>query len=160
MSSYNSLAKKYDNRYTSLVGWQPLSGAYDFYWSDININYISSQVTFLLKKSGYHIKVTDEVIGGIMSDIIRSQNPKIGDIYTRYIIPDEEGRDDIASMTNQVITVIVNNILSEQETIRLNSRLTIWSTVLGDFNKEGLRSHDILKTKENDYIKGVFNMNY
>ena len=79
---------------------------------------------------------------------------------TRYIVPNKVARDDLNSFNNQVITVIVNTILDEYETTKLNQRLSIWNTVYGDFNVEGLRAHSKIRYKENDYLKGVFMENY
>lgn len=156
------MSNLYDWNYYRYAGWEETANGagYKFYFSQENVNFISSQVTKVLKSFGHDIVVSPNVIGGVMSDIRSAQNPKIGDIYTRYIIPQEEPRNDAKSMTEQVINVIVNQILGEKQQECCNSKLSIWSTVLGDFNAEGLRSHSIIKTKQNDYIKGIFMENY
>jgi hypothetical protein len=41
-----------------------------------------------------------------------------------------------------------------------NKKLTIWTTVLGDFNEHGLRSYAPIKIRENNINKVRFNMNY
>lgn len=151
-----------DSNYYRYVGWpQTANGAgYKFLFSAENVQYISRQVAQTLAKFGLDVRVSPRVIGGVLSNLFENSNPKIGDIYTRYIIPQEEPRNDVASITNQAITVLVNNILVEKQQIACNSQLNIWSTVLGDFNPQGLRSYAPLKTKQNDYIKGVFIENY
>lgn len=158
----NFVGDKYDNRYTSLVGWeQTANGAgYRYFFSAENMEFISGQITEKLRSFGLNIRVTDEVIGGVMSDIIRSQNPKIGDIHTRYIIPQEDPRNDAKSMTEQTINVIVNQILGEHDQACCNGKLSIWSSVLGDFNTHRLRSYSTIRKKNNDYIKGFFMENY
>ena len=41
-----------------------------------------------------------------------------------------------------------------------NKKLSIWDSVLGDFNEKGLRGHDIIKIKKNRPQPMMFNMNY
>jgi hypothetical protein len=157
----NFVGEKYDNRYTSIIGWAQNTNneGYRAFFSRENMSFISEQITRILRQYGLgNIKVSDRVIGGAMSDIIRSQNPILGDIITRYTIPHE--RDDLKSMTDQTITVIVNQIVSEHEQMKCNSKLNIWSSLLGDFNVYQIRAHPIIKTKDNTYMKGVFMYNY
>ncbi len=157
------LGQKFDNRYQNYVGWDKYatwSNPNKYFFSRENMDNISKEITTRLKNTGQTIRVTDRVIGGVMSNVSLNNNPKTGDIYSRYIIPDSAPRNDIASLNEQTITVIVNTILDEYETTKLNQRLSIWNTVYGDFNPEGLRAHSILKTKQNDYLKGVYMMNY
>jgi hypothetical protein len=157
------VGNKYDNRFLSNVGWSASSidgQGYRLFFSKDNMKFLSEQITQLLKKNGQNMKVTDEVLGGVMSDVFRDNSPHIGDIYSLFTIPDRYGRDDVHQMNTRTIFIIVNTILDEIQTIHYNRSLTVWSTVLGDFNEQGLRSHDILKTKENDIMKGWFMTNY
>ena len=154
------LGAEYDNHYTSLVGWDPVDSGYRIYFSRDNIRNISEAITRILRQAGHSIVVTDQVIGGVMSDVMRNNDPVIGDIYTRYVIPNTTARDDVGQMNQRVINTIVNTILDEYETTKINQSLSVWTNVLGDFNTHGLRAHPILRTKENDYIKGVFMENY
>jgi hypothetical protein len=157
------VGNSFDTRFLSVAGWDQTSQSsenYKWFFCRDNVNYISAEITRLLAGSGYQVRVTDEVIAGVMSNVAQNNNPVVGDIFTRYVVPNKTARDDIVNMNQQVITVIVNTILNEMETTKLNQRLSIWSTVYGDFNTEGLRAHSIIRKKENDYIKGVFSMNY
>lgn len=153
---------QYDSRYMGPVGWdQSAVGAgYRYFFSDVNMALVSSRVTDILSQYGYDVRMTPRTIGGVMSDVFKNNNPKIGDIRTRYVIPDAKPRNDVENLTEQAINILVNAYLDEQDTLKINSSLSVWTTVLGDFNGEGLRAHPILKTKENDYIKGVFMENY
>jgi hypothetical protein len=159
----NFVGEQYDNRFLSYVGWEKDNvnrASYLYFFSKENMASLSREITRRLMTTGKEFRVTDRVIGGVMSDIARSNNPVIGDIQTRLVVPAEKPRDDIENMNSQVVTVIVNTILDEYETTVYNGRLSVWSTVYGDFNKEGLRAHSVIRKKENDYIKGVFSMNY
>lgn len=152
----------YDFRNQAYAGWSQTSntsGVYRYFFSKENIANLSKEITELLKSTGLLIRVSDRVIGGVMSNIAANFNPRTGDIYTRYTIPTEP-RDDLKNMNDQVVTVILNTIREEFAQQNCNSKLNIWTTVLGDFNPKGLRSHSYLKTKERDYLKGVFSMNY
>jgi hypothetical protein len=59
-----------------------------------------------------------------------------------------------------VVNVIVNTIVNEEDARKWNESLNIWDTVYGDFNRRGLRAHAVIRKKDNDYLKGQFNMNY
>jgi hypothetical protein len=155
---------KYDNHYLANVGWEKINETntgYRLFFSIENINRISLKICKVLREAGHNIVVTPEVITGVMSDVIgRKNTPQIGDIYTRYIIPLEDPRNDISDLNDRVVNIIVNTIINEQDQIKWNESLTIWDTVLGDFNRQKLRSHSIIRKKDNDYMKGQFNFNY
>jgi hypothetical protein len=155
---------KYDNHYLANVGWEKINETntgYRLFFSLENINRISLKICKLLREAGHNIVVTPEVIAGVMSDVIgRKNTPQIGDIYTRYTIPLEDPRNDISDLNDRVVNIIVNTIVNEQDQIKWNESLTIWDTVLGDFNRQKLRSHSIIRKKDKDYMKGQFNLNY
>jgi hypothetical protein len=158
--------EKYDNRYTSLVGWDMTADSagagYKFFFSQETVDFIGSEITRVLKGFGMDIRVAPHVIGSAMSDVIRAQNPVLGDIHTRYTMPKDPPRNDARSMINEVINVIVNQILTEQQVACSNAKLSVWSSVLGNFNAHGLRQYSLIDApiKRNDIIKGVFMMNY
>jgi hypothetical protein len=41
-----------------------------------------------------------------------------------------------------------------------NSKLSAWTTILGDFNEHGLRRHAPIKLREKRPMPMAFNMNY
>lgn len=145
-----------DFRQLAYVGWQG-NAVSRYFFSPENTARLRAGIASFL---GPHVHVGDQVLYGVMSNIAANWNPRTGDIYTRYVIPAAEPRDDLENMNGQVVTVIVNAIRQETEQRELNGRLSVWDSVLGDFNRHGLRAHPILKTKENDYMKGMFSMNY
>ena len=152
-----------DFRSLAYAGWDKTaqtSAVYQYYFSAENIAYLSALITELLKSTGQTIRVADRVIAGVMSNVAANFNPKTGDIYSRYVIPDKEPRDDLKNMNQQVVTVVVNTVREELDQQRFNSKLSVWNSVLGSFNAGGLRAHPVLKTKERDYMKGMFSMNY
>lgn len=153
----------YDTNYTSKVGWESINETntgYRLFFSKENMDRISKVVSAKLFESGYRIVVTPRVIGGVMSDIINSHTPIIGNIYSMYTIPGEQPRNDIANLNDRVVNVIVSTIINEEDVKKWNESLSIWDTVYGDFNRKGLRAHSIIRKKENDILKGQFNLNY
>lgn len=153
----------YDNHFLSNVGWEAINETntgYRMFFSKENMDRISCLITKKLALAGLHMVVTPRVIGGIMSDILRAHTPEIGDMYTQYTIPAEQPRNDLANLNERVVNVIVNTIVNEEDARKWNESLNIWDTVYGDFNRRGLRAHSIIRKKDNDMLKGQFNMNY
>jgi len=58
------------------------------------------------------------------------------------------------------MNIIISQIKNQTEMEEQNKKLTVWSTLLGDFNKEGLRSHPPIKIRRNHPQYMAFNMNY
>ena len=160
---YTFVGEEYDNHYLSNVGWGVTNSSqpgYRIFFSKENMDHLYNTIHTKLKKQGYNIVVTHKVIGGVMSDILRTHTPEIGDVYDIYQIPADTIRNDVKNMNDRVINVIVSTIIDEEESKRWNESLSVWDTVLGDFNRQGLRAHSIIRKKENDYMKGQFNLNY
>lgn len=86
--------------------------------------------------------------------------PKTGDIYGRYIFDVAFDRDDYTAITDQVISLLVSGIGTQIGMEQYNETLSVWTTVLGDFNDHGLRSHPVLKTKERRPDPFLISMRY
>lgn len=96
-----------------------------------------------------------------MSNVYRfGTRTNIGDIYSRFIIPQEQSRNDMRTIVNQTINIIVSNIKNQMGMEEANKKLTVWTTLLGDFNKEGLRAHGHIKLRRKHPQYMAFNMNY
>jgi hypothetical protein len=157
------VGNQYDDHYLSNVGWDVISQdntGYRLFFSKENMTRISKEITQQLIKAGYPMIVTNDVISGVMSGILRNHTPTIGDIYTQYTIPQNIPRNDIANLNSRVVNTIVSTIINEQDMKKWNESLNIWDTVYGDFNRKGLRAHSIIRKRDNDYLKGQFNLNY
>lgn len=128
------------------------------------VSTISRKLTQLLRgvnKDNRPIIVSDENIINIMDSIYRNYRPLTGDIYTRYIIPNGQNSDDYTqSIIDQTIQVIYAQVKTDLEMEQQNAELSVWTTVLGTFNDNGLRSHDVIYTKEKRPQPMMFNMNY
>ena len=154
---------QYDTNNLTYVGWDTTIQGYSnykYYFTRENMENISKTITKKLEDAGYYYIVSYDVIGGVMSDMMKYHTPEIGDIYTQYTIPQQKVRDDIQNLNSRVINLIVNSIIDEENARQWNESLDVWDTVYGDFNRRGLRAHSIIRKKDNDYMKGQFNTNY
>jgi hypothetical protein len=127
---------------------------------------VSKTVTKILKGTlpNQDIIIADHVICDVLSNIYQNYIPQVGDIYSRYIIPldGQSGCDWMGNIIQQAIQVMVSNVKNTYDMERQNKDLTIWTTVLGDSNKHGLRSHAPIKIrKRNTNNRGMVSfMNY
>ena len=146
------------------VGWKQSEQDFDkVFFSIDTVNKISDRLKELLKclrKDCRPIIVTNKVISHMMSEVFRKNRPQLGDMYTMFTIPPEKFRNDLETMSDMVVEIIFNTIKTEYEIEQNNKGLTIWTSVLGDFNKHGLRQFSKIKINEKNINKVRFNMNY
>ena len=132
-------------------------------YSKGNINKISCKITELLmgvNKDNRPIVVPDKTICSVMSAVYENFRPETGDIYTRYNIPKAREPDFIQRMIDQVINIITTDVKVNLGIDECNRNLSIWTTVLGDFNLHNLRSHSKIKLRERRPQPMAFQMNY
>jgi len=103
---------------------------------------------------------SDRVIVTALFGVKNVYVPKTGDIYGRFIVVDENLRNDYGSIVDQTISLLVRGISTDLGMIENNNKLSIWTTVLGDFNEHGLRSHPVIKTRDRRPDPYLFNMKY
>jgi len=153
-----------DENFYRYVGWSVSQGELDKrFFSEVTVRDISNKLTELLKclrKDGRPIVVADRVIAHMMSEVFYKNRPQLGNGYFMYNIPAAEPRNDYETMKEMVIEMIFNTIKTEYQMDENNRKLTIWTSVLGDFNKHGLRQYTNLKINEKNINKMRFNMNY
>jgi len=157
----------YDTSYNAFVGWEnTIAGdcMVNTLFSEQNIMSLQNAIKDALHgvdPTGKSIIVTPEQITGVLSTTYRnSTRPNIGDIHSRFIVPQNEPRCDLRSINNQTMNIIIRTIRDEIETAENNKKLSIWSTVYGDFNKEGLRAHPPIKIRRKHPQYMAFNMKY
>ena len=133
-------------------------------FSDTTVRDIAKKITELLH--GAHpekrpIIVPNETITNVLSAIYGNFRPATGDIYSRYIITSEENHiSPFRKIIDQTIATIVGDVRNYYDSLNYNKGLTIWTTLLGDFNKHGLRSHEPIYTRQKRPDTMQFNMNY
>ena len=127
-------------------------------FSTKNINKVSSTISDLLvgvDSKNRKIIVPDKTIASIMSSVYDNFKPTRSDMYSTY-----ENNSDLSRVNNQVINIIVSDIKNNIGMEECNNKLSIWTTVLGDFNEHGLRQHSGIKIREKRPDPMLFNMNY
>ena len=156
--------KVMNENFYRFIGWSQSEQEFDkVFFSIQNLRSISERLKDLLKclrKDGRPMIVADRVIAHIMSEVFSKNRPQLGDIYTIFNVPAAEPRNDLKTMNDMVVQIIFNNIKTEYEMEENNRGLTVWTTVLGDFNKHGLRQYTDIKLNEKNINKVRFNMNY
>jgi len=127
-------------------------------FSTTNINKVSSKISELLVGVDFKnrkIIVPDKTIGSVMSSVYNNFKPTRSDMYSTY-----ENNSDLSRVNDQVINIIVSDVKNNIEMEEYNNKLSIWTTVLGDFNEHGLRQHSGIKIRERRPDPMLFNMNY
>ena len=151
-----------DQNYSRYMGWEEFGGLKEYY-SQETVKLISKKVSELLQgvdPRNRKIVVPDQTIINVMNGIEASYRPPTGDIYGRYNVPDSSQLDQIQDMINQTIELITSDVRNNLEMDENNSKLTAWTTVYGDFNDHGLRSHAPIKVRNRRPAPMQFNMNY
>jgi hypothetical protein len=154
------------------VGWDTTithgnaftTNCYRNLFSDETMDMISNTITESLDgvdSRGRKIKVSKQAIRDLLNSVYQENMSRgVGDIFSRYQVVNEESRDDYRDMIHRTIEIAVSQIRTQLEMEENNNKLSIWNTVLGDFNENGLRSHAPIKTRKKKPDSMLFNMNY
>ena len=132
-------------------------------FSPENIEQMSRKITQLLQgvdEKNRKIVIPKKTICSILSNINDNYRPEIGCIYSRFTQPESGSGNDTQNIINQAINVIVTDVRVNMGMEQANSKLSIWTTVLGDFNEHNLRSHSKIKLREKRPQPMMFNMTY
>jgi hypothetical protein len=135
--------------------------SFEALFNDENVQHYQSIIRELLKGvSSRPILVSLDTIKSVLWQCYESRNPLVGDPYSRYIQASNVNRTDLEDIVNRTINIIVSQIRNEYGMIENNKKLTKWTTVLGDFNAAGLRSHPPLKIRSKKPETMQFHMKY
>ena len=154
-----------DDNYFRYIGWKGGDDYIKKYFSDKTVRVISAKITDLLTGVDPHgrpILIPDKTILSVMSEIYKSYRPPVGDIHSRYIIPPKRSAGDnyIQTMIDQTIEVITSDIRNSIGMEENNKKLTIWTTLYGDFNKHGLQQTSQIKIRNKHPDHFQFHMRY
>lgn len=153
-----------DNNERRYVGWYETkkdNTCIEGYFSESTVNYISQTITNnLMGLSDRKIVVPHDKIYNVLSQLFHTNRPKVGDIHSRYIIPDNMPNDVIQNLILRTIELITQTVRNELEIEAHNRTLTKWTTLYGDFNKHGLRQHAPIRISNKHPKLMTFNMNY
>ena len=150
-----------ENRYR-YIGWDNSIDFNKEYYSEKTIKLISEKISKLLDgidEKGRKIIIPDKTISHVMSSVHNNYKPNVGDIHSRYII-ESDYNNMYQNMIERTIDLIVSDVKNHELTRQNNEKLTIWTTVLGDHNEHGLRSHDIIKIRNKHPQRMAFFENY
>jgi hypothetical protein len=128
-----------------------------FFFSKPVVQRISNEITKRLKgvhEDGKDIIVPNDKILWVMNTVYESYNPAQG--FDTYMTYDEY----IENMIGQTIIRIVYDVKNVLEYEQCMNKKTVWTTVLGDFNNNGLRSYAPIKLKNKRPNTFEFNMRY
>ena len=148
--SANTCENICDTNFIKHVGYQENNDCIRQYFSQETVNTISLKVTELtmgVDPKNRPIIVPKESICNVMSQVYQGFRPAVGSIYSRYVIPTGQPDNYVQMMINEVISIITSDIKNNLEMEEYNRSLSIWTTVLGDFNLHGLSSHDQIKVR-------------
>jgi hypothetical protein len=150
---------------TKYVGFSDYNLCIKKYFSQETIDSISKQVTKLLQgvdPQNRPIIVTDRQIGYVMDNIYANYRPPTSDIYGRYNVPTGSTVESyVQDMIDQAIQVIYSNVKNTLEMAENNSKLSAWTTVLGEgLNEHNLRSFAPIKTRVRRPNPMEFHMKY
>jgi hypothetical protein len=153
-----------DFGYIKHVGYSESNACIAKYFDPNTVDIISYKVTELLQgvdPQNRPIVVPKPIICSVMNSIYESYRPPVGDIYSRYIIPTGTSSESyVQNMIDQVIEVITSDVRNNMEMAENNSKLSVWTTVYGDFNEHQLRQHAPIKVRNKRPTPLQFNMNY
>jgi hypothetical protein len=110
---------------------------------------------------GKKIVVPIQSISHVLWQCYENRTQQLGDMYSKYHISGiQKNRDDTRDIVDRAINIIVSQIRDEYEREECNKKLTIWTTLYGDFNKHGLRAHPPIKVRKNTSERFQFHMRY
>lgn len=133
------------------------------FFSVSNRNCLSKKITELLTGVDHKkrdIIIPDNTIYSVMTTVYENFIPKTSDIHSRYHPQQSEIMDHLSSLNDRVINIIVTDVKNNLGIEQINSKLTVWTTVLGDFNEYGLRQHAPIKIREKRPLSMLFQMTY
>jgi hypothetical protein len=152
-----------DYNYLRYVGWGEQNPCAKKFFSQNTVDVISKKVSELTRgvdPQNRKIVVPDERIGEVMDSVYQGFRPPTGDIFSRYIIPNNEQGNMVQNMIDQTIELITSHIRNNLEIEQYNSTLSSWVQVYGDFNTHNLRQHSPIKIRERKPSTMQFHMNY
>jgi hypothetical protein len=158
----------FDSNFYRFVGWESNAPVKRLFSKQV-LESTQKEITKLLKgvnSDGRDIIVPIETIGSVFSQFLNNQptNRELGDIYSRFTIENPREQGIVESIVQRSVSTIVDTITNEYGMIENNKKLSIWTTVLGDFNKHGLNSYSqsqitgAIRKKRPQPM--AFNMNY
>ena len=150
-----------NQQYISHPGYVDTNPNIKALFSQETLIFISKKVTELLLDfypPGIHVPLVS--ILNLLNSVYEAYRPSTGDVYSRYNISSNENPNYIDEIINQTIQIIVTQVKDNLSMDQRNAQLTVWTSVLGDFNSQGLRSHPPIKIRNRKPQSMLVNMMY
>lgn len=165
-SSYRTTA--YDDRidmnqyvgWFTVADWNPLVQRLFTKTTVRVIQQKTSDYLLGVEPNGKKIVPTERVVIASLYGVFKNFHPTTGDIYGKYTVVDQTQRDDYSYIVDQTISLLVQGIRDDIGMAEQNQKLTIWTTVLGDFNEHGLRQYPPIKINNKRPDPMLFHMRY
>ena len=109
---------------------------------------------------GRRIVPSEDVVVEALYGVFDNYLPETGDIYGKYLVRNGQKVDHYSYIVDMTISLLVRGISTELGMEQNNQKLTIWTTVLGDFNEHGLRQYPPIKVKDKRPDPFLFHMRY
>lgn len=142
------------------VGWgNEACSLYTVFFTRQVMSDISCRVTKRLenvREDGRSIVVTDDVILNVMDSVYTNRSGGATNIHSRFILK----QNPIEDLVCQAVNAIVDTVSAETIQEATNSKLTKWTTLYGEHNAHGLRSHSGIKLNNNSFHGASDHMNY
>lgn len=146
--------------WNTITEWNPLTKKL---FSKKTINVIKQKVCEYLTgvdPKGRKILPSDRIVVIALYGVFENHIPVTGDIFGKYLVVDQTLRDDYSYIVDKTISLLVQGIRDSIGMQEQNEKLTIWTTVLGDFNEHGLRQYPPIKVRNKRPDPMLFNMKY
>ena len=140
-----------DLNYKRHVGYSESNLCIQKLYADETLDIICYKITELLEgvdPRGRPIVVPRETVKQVLDSVYQAYRPPTGDIYGRYNVPTDRAESYVQSIIDQTIEIIVSDVRVNIGMDECNSKLTKWTSVYGDFNNHGLRSHAPIKVRK------------
>lgn len=151
-----------DHNYFRFVGWKESNPCIQKYYCNETVYLIQRKIAELTRgiEKNKIFLVPCERIREVMDAVFQNFRPNVGDIYSRYIIPNDEQENMVQSMIDQTIEAITDHIKNEYQMRKANEALNPWVQLYGDFNPHNLTQTPPIKVRDKRPSTMQFNMNY
>jgi hypothetical protein len=152
-----------DYNFMRYVGWDESNACIARLYSSETTDLISKKVTELtigIDPKNRNILVSRNVICQVLDSVYSSYKMPVGDIITRYHIPNNEQDDAVQAVIDRTIEILVSSIRDQYGINDANQKLSAWVQLYGDFNQSGLRQYAPIKIKGKRADRNQFNMKY
>ena len=105
------------------------------------------------------IRPSERVVRGALQTVYMDHSPNTGDIYGKFTVLDGPG-SNYNAIVDKTVSMLVQGI-EAQLNMEHNNKFSAWDArVLGDFNAQGVRRHDVIKLRERGPDRMQFHMKY